>query len=252
MIGDFTPAIDLPSLPLKSGEERVRRAISIIADGGMIIVVDDDARENEGDLIAAAGCITPEMVAFMVNHSTGILCAAMGNDRADALRLPLMVAKNDDPHGTAFTVSCDAKSCGTGVSASDRALTFRVLASEVPDPAALRRPGHIFPLRARSGGVMARDGHTEAAFDLARLAGQVSVGVLCELVNPDGSMMRGLQIDRFAHRFGLLKISVAELIAWRRVHDHLAEATVVSRTISAERSWDRRTSARIETDERIW
>jgi 3,4-dihydroxy 2-butanone 4-phosphate synthase/GTP cyclohydrolase II len=234
MIGDFTPVIELPSLLSKPGEGRVRRAISIIANGGMVVVVDDDTRENEGDLIAAAGCVSPEMIAFMVNHSTGIVCAAMGNDRADALLLPPMTANNDDPQGTAFTVSCDAKSCSTGVSASDRTLTLRVLASEQPDPATLRRPGHIFPLRARNGGVVTRDGHTEAAFDLARLAGQVPVGVLCELVNSDGSMMRGLQIDRFAHRFGLLKISVAELIAWRREHDSSAETNAISRTAVEE------------------
>ncbi|SEO15462.1 3,4-dihydroxy-2-butanone 4-phosphate synthase [Gemmobacter aquatilis] len=197
-------------------DKRVSLAIDIIAAGGMVIVVDDDSRENEGDLIASAATITPEMVAFMVNHSTGILCAAMSGTRADALHLPPMVANNDDPHATAFTVTCDAKACGTGVSAKDRTLSFHTLSAEIADPTALRRPGHIFPLRAREGGVLTREGHTEAAFDLVRLAGHVPVGVLCEMVNRDGSMMAGDQIDVFAERHGLLKISVAEMIDWRR------------------------------------
>lgn len=194
----------------------VDRAIATIAAGGMIIVVDDDTRENEGDLIASAGMITPEMVAFMVNHSTGILCAAMSGERADALELPPMVDHNDDPNSTAFTVTCDAKACGTGVSAKDRVTSFHMLGAGRPDPGTLRRPGHIFPLRARDGGVLVREGHTEAAYDLVRLAGHVPVGVLCELVNPDGSMMCGEQIDRFAEHFGLLKVSVDALIQWRK------------------------------------
>lgn len=197
-------------------DRRVSLAIDIIAAGGMVIVVDDDSRENEGDLIASAATITPEMVAFMVNHSTGILCAAMSGSRADALHLPPMVTNNDDPQGTAYTVSCDAKACGTGVSAADRTRTFHALSTETADPAALRRPGHIFPLRARQGGVLAREGHTEASYDLVRLAGHVPVGILCELVNRDGTMMSGDQLDHFAGRHGLLKISVADLIDWRR------------------------------------
>lgn len=196
--------------------DRVSRAIDIIAAGGMVVVVDDDTRENEGDLIASAATITPEMVAFMVNYSTGILCAAMSSTRADALLLPPMVAHNDDPLATAFTITCDAVACGSGVSAKDRTLTFQVLAQEEPAPQELRRPGHVFPLRAREGGVLTREGHTEATYDLVRLAGHVPVGVLCELVNKDGSMMRSTQIDSFAARNGLLKISVAELIDWRR------------------------------------
>jgi 3,4-dihydroxy 2-butanone 4-phosphate synthase / GTP cyclohydrolase II len=200
---------------------RVTQAIDIVAAGGMVIVVDDDSRENEGDLIASAATITPEMVAFMVNHSTGILCVAMDDARADALHLPPMVARNDDPMATAFTVTCDAVGCGSGVSARDRTLTFHTLAQDPPAPQSLRRPGHVFPLRARAGGVLTRDGHTEATFDLVRLAGHVPVGVLCELVNPDGSMMRGAQIDSFAARSGLLQISVADLIAWRRSHGDL-------------------------------
>ena len=197
---------------------RIATAIDIIASGGMVIAVDDDSRENEGDLIASASTITPEMVAFMVNHSTGILCAVVDGARADALHLPPMVAQNNDPQATAFTVTCDAITCGTGVSAKDRTLTFRALSGQTPDPDGIRRPGHVFPLRARQGGVLVRDGHTEATFDLVRLAGHVPVGVLCEIVNPDGTMMCGPQIDDFAARHGLLKISIAELIEWRRAH----------------------------------
>lgn len=198
--------------------DAVAEAISVIAAGGVVIVTDDDGRENEGDLIASAMSITPQMVAFMVRHSTGILCAAMDGGRADALQLPPMVAANDDPHATAFTVSCDARACGTGVSATDRTLTFRTLAEADPDLRALRRPGHIFPLRAREGGVLTRNGHTEAAFDLVRLAGHEPVGVLCELVDEEGSMMRGPAIDAFAQAHGLLRISVAQLADWRLAH----------------------------------
>jgi 3,4-dihydroxy 2-butanone 4-phosphate synthase / GTP cyclohydrolase II len=198
--------------------EHVSQAIDVIASGEMVIVVDSDSRENEADLIASAGTVTAEMVAFMVNHSTGILCASMSDARATALQLPPMVGRNDDPQATAFAVTCDAKVCGTGVSAKDRTLTLQVLAAQTLDPNTLRRPGHIFPLRARDGGVLTREGHTEAAYDLVRLAGHVPVGVLCELVNTDGSMMRGRQLDAFARKHKLLMVSVAELISWRRQH----------------------------------
>lgn len=221
-IDNISPAFEpVYAAPYPVDQDQVSLAIDIIAAGGMVIVVDDDTRENEGDLIASASTVTPEMVAFMVNHSTGILCAAMSGARADALHLPPMVAQNTDPQATAFTVTCDAKACGTGVSAKDRTLTLRLLANEVPQPDELRRPGHIFPLRAREGGVLVREGHTEATFDLVRLAGHVPVGVLCELVNPDGSMMHGKQIDVFAARSGLLKISVAQLIQWRKKRQDL-------------------------------
>jgi len=219
-------SITLPSrLQTGSSQEKsfagIALAIDIIASGGMVIAVDDDSRENEGDLIASASTITPEMVAFMVNHTTGILCAAMDGARADALLLPPMVANNGDPHATAFAVTCDAVACGTGVSARDRTLTFRALSGQTPDPDGIRRPGHVFPLRAREGGVLMRDGHTEATYDLVRLAGHVPVGVLGEIVTPDGSMMCGKQIDEFAARHGLLKITIADLIAWRRANHDL-------------------------------
>ncbi|SDK34694.1 3,4-dihydroxy 2-butanone 4-phosphate synthase / GTP cyclohydrolase II [Agrobacterium fabrum] len=212
---EVSPVISMRTPLARAGSSMVGEAIEVVAAGGMVIVVDDDDRENEGDLIASAATITHEMIAFMVNHSTGILCAAMDQERADALALPPMVSRNDDPQATAFTVTCDAKHCGTGVSAKDRAITLHALATDGLDPGLLRRPGHIFPLRARQGGVLTRQGHTEAAYDLVRLAGHVPVGVLCELVNSDGTMMCGEQIDQFSSRFGLLKISVADLIAWR-------------------------------------
>ena len=219
-------SITIPSTPGIGALEvvtsdRIAQAISIIAAGGMVIAVDDDSRENEGDLIASASTITPQMVAFMVNHTTGILCAAMSGARADAMELPPMVVRNDDPHATAFTVTCDAVACGTGVSAKDRTLTFHALSEGKPNPATIRRPGHVFPLRAREGGVLVRDGHTEATYDLVRLAGHVPVGVLGEMVNPDGTMMRGPQIDVFAAKNGLLKISIAELIEWRRARNDI-------------------------------
>ncbi|RWR05756.1 3,4-dihydroxy-2-butanone-4-phosphate synthase [Paenirhodobacter populi] len=209
-----TEALAVHAVPHEA--DPVNQAIEIVSVGGIVIVVDNDDRENEGDLIASAQSITPEMVAFMVNHTTGILCAAMDDGRADALDLPPMVARNNDPQATAFTVTCDAVGCGTGVSASDRTLSFRALSAATPQPGMLRRPGHIFPLRARRGGVLTREGHTEAAWDLVRLAGHVPVGVLGELVNPDGTMMRGEQIAAFARRFGLKTISVAQMIEWRR------------------------------------
>lgn len=196
-------------------DTRIRAAIDRIAQGGMVIVTDHEGREDEGDLIAAAALIRPEDVAFMVRHTTGILCVAMEDTRCEALALPPMTALNQDPNATAYTISCDAVDCGTGVSASDRARTFRVLAAERPDPSLLRRPGHIFPLRARRGGVLARPGHTEAAHDLAALAGLPAVGVLAELVNDDGTMMRGAALEAFAKAHDLLRISIDELAAFR-------------------------------------
>lgn len=204
-----------------SPEYRVAKAIEIIAAGGMVIVVDDELRENEGDLIASASTITPEMVAFMVNYTTGILCVSLSGERADALNLPPMTINNDDPNGTAYTVSCDAHACGTGVSAMDRTITFHALSQETPAPQSLRRPGHVFPLRAQMAGVLEREGHTEAAFDLVRLAGHEPVGVLSELVNLDGSMMCGAQLDKFAEIHGLTKVSIKDLVQWRKMRNDL-------------------------------
>ncbi|MGM0583088.1 MAG: 3,4-dihydroxy-2-butanone-4-phosphate synthase [Pseudomonadota bacterium] len=197
------------------GATRVEEALETIAAGGMVIVVDDESRENEGDLIAAADLATPETLAFMVNHTTGIVCVAMDDRRADALGLPLMVAENADPLATAFTVTCDAAAVGTGVSAQERAATIRRLGEPDAGPGDFRRPGHIFPLRARRAGVHARAGHTEAAYDLARLARRAPVGMLSELVRPDGAMMRRPDIDRFSQEHGLQVLTIEELVAWR-------------------------------------
>lgn len=201
----------------------VDKALRTIANGGMVIVTDDKSRENEGDLIMAADAVTPADMAFIVRHTTGIVCVAIDDARADALGLPPMVDENTDPHATAFTVTCDAANdITTGVSAADRVATCRILADPEAYAGDLRRPGHVFPLRARRGGVMARMGHTESAYDLARMSGRAAAGVLCELINDDGTMMRGEQIDRFAVRHDLCVIDVASIARWRIFSDALA------------------------------
>lgn len=195
----------------------IELALKTIARGGFVVVVDDENRENEGDLILAADCATPEALAFMVRYTSGVVCAALTGERLDRLDLPQMTARNGEAMRTAFTVTVDARDgVSTGISAADRALTIRKLA----DPAAAAddfvRPGHIFPLRARDGGVLVRPGHTEAAVDLARLAGRGPAGILCEIVNDDGSMARLPQLTAFAERHGLPLISIADLVACRR------------------------------------
>ena len=196
-------------------DAQVGLALARIAQGRLVLVTDDESRENEGDLIGAAAAVGERELAFMVRHTSGILCAALDSERCLAFDLPPMVASNQDPHGTAYTVSCDAVACGTGVSAADRLLTLRTLAGPA-DPALLRRPGHLFPLRARPGGVLSRAGHTEAAWELARLAGLPPVGVLAEVVNDDGSMMRGPALTQFALRHDLPVLTISDLIAWRQ------------------------------------
>ncbi|GAA4702317.1 bifunctional 3,4-dihydroxy-2-butanone-4-phosphate synthase/GTP cyclohydrolase II [Pseudonocardia yuanmonensis] len=201
----------------------VQRAVSTLAAGGMVIVTDDPDREDEGDLVLPAATATPEQVAFLVRHTTGILCAPMPGVRADALRLPPMVLNNEDTHGTAFTVTVDHVSAGTGVSAADRATTLRALAHPATTPAELRRPGHVFPLRAREGGVLARAGHTEAAVDLLRLAGREPVGVIGEIVAPDGSMARGADLRALATEHGIPMLAIADLVRHRRGTERLVE-----------------------------
>ena len=174
----------------------VAEAVAALLAGRMIVVVDDADRENEGDLVLAAETVTEEQMAFLVRHTTGIICVPMPSERVDELKLPQMVEDNTDSHGTAFTVSVDHIDVGTGVSARDRATTVRSLASPGTTPDALRRPGHIFPLRARAGGVLERRGHTEAAVDLLRMAGLSGVGVIGEIVADDGSMRRGGSLKR--------------------------------------------------------
>jgi 3,4-dihydroxy 2-butanone 4-phosphate synthase/GTP cyclohydrolase II len=200
----------------------IENALGAIARGEMVVVVDDTSRENEGDLIMAAEKATSAATAFMVRHTSGVVCAALPGARLTDLQLPLMVAENGDSHGTAFTVTVDYRhGTSTGISAADRATTLRALADPEIGGSAFRRPGHVFPLRARPGGVLERRGHTEAAVDLARLAGLRPAGVLCELVNDDGSMSRPPELGAFAARHGLAMISVGELAAYRRRTEQL-------------------------------
>ena len=201
----------------------VEDAITAIAAGRAVVVVDDEDRENEGDLILAASAATPELIGFAVRHSSGLLCAPMSAARADALELPLMVRENADPLRTAYTVSVDAASgVTTGISASDRARTLQVLAGEGTASSDLIRPGHVLPLRAKDGGVLERRGHTEAAVDLTRLAGLPAVGMIVELVHDEGEMMRGPALREFADHHGLPMISIEDLAAHRRRHDRPA------------------------------
>ncbi|SEO57763.1 bifunctional 3,4-dihydroxy-2-butanone-4-phosphate synthase/GTP cyclohydrolase II [Trujillonella endophytica] len=203
--------------------DAVFRAVSALCAGEMVIVVDDADREDEGDLVLAAATATDEQVAFVVRHSTGILCAPMTGARVDALRLPQMVSDSTDPHGTAFTVSVDDARCGTGVSAADRARTFRALADPQTRAQDLRRPGHVFPLRARSGGVLVRPGHTEAAIDLLQLAGHEPVALIGELVGDDGVMLRGEALHRFSFEHDLPVLAIADLVRFRQTTEQLVE-----------------------------
>jgi 3,4-dihydroxy 2-butanone 4-phosphate synthase/GTP cyclohydrolase II len=194
----------------------IESAIAALRAGKMIIVVDDEDRENEGDLTAAADKITPEMVNFMARYGRGLICMPMTGARLDELEIPLMVSNNSASFGTAFTVSIEAKrSTTTGISAADRAATILAAVNPATTPADLARPGHVFPLRAREGGVLVRAGQTEAAVDLARIAGLSPAGVICEIMNRDGTMARVPELAKFARRHGLLLITIADLIRYR-------------------------------------
>ncbi len=196
-------------------------AVSAMAAGRPVIVVDDEDRENEGDIIFAAQHATPELMGWTVRHSSGVICVPLDGDRADALALPPMVAVNEDAKGTAYTVSCDAAvGVSTGISATDRALTARVLADPGSRPASLTRPGHVFPLRAVNGGVRQRAGHTEAAVDLCRLAGLEPVGVIAEVVYDNGEMMRLDGLRTFAIEHGCPLISIEDLVAYLEKAQH--------------------------------
>jgi 3,4-dihydroxy 2-butanone 4-phosphate synthase / GTP cyclohydrolase II len=200
----------------------IENAIEAIARGEAVIVVDDANRENEGDLIIAAEKTTPETMAFMVRHTSGVICMPLEGRRLDELQLPMMVSENTTAYRTAFTVSVDAKrGTTTGISAADRATTVQALIDPASRPEDLARPGHIFPLRYRDGGVLKRAGHTEAAVDLARLAGLSPAGVLAEIVNDDGTMSRLPELERFAAEHGLELISIADLIRYRRHREKL-------------------------------
>ena len=195
----------------------ISEIIADIRSGRMVVIVDDESRENEGDLIMAAECATPAAIAFMIRNTSGIVCVAMEESRLEQLDLPQMVPDNADGFRTAFTVSVDLRlGITTGVSSADRAATIRALAAAGATPADFTRPGHVFPLRAQAGGVAARAGHTEAAVDLCRLAGLRPAGVLCEIMNADGSMARRPQLEAFAATHDLKLGSIADLIAYRR------------------------------------
>ncbi len=212
--------------------DEIQTAIDTIAAGGIVVVADDEDRENEGDLIMAADAATPESIAFFVRHTSGLICVGLTGERCDDLGLTLMVpaSVNSDTHGTAFTVSVDlAEGTTTGISAADRAATLRALADDRSGAAAFHRPGHVFPLRARPGGVLKRAGHTEAAVDLARLAGRAPAGALCEIVNDDGTMRRGVDLRTFADEHGLPLISITDLIRHRRRSEKLVERTASAR-----------------------
>ncbi|WP_022918857.1 3,4-dihydroxy-2-butanone-4-phosphate synthase [Ruania albidiflava] len=198
--------------------DQVSQAIAEIAAGRMVIVTDDPRREDEGDLVAAADAVAPETVAFMATHGRGLVCAPISSERATRLDLPPMTAQNTESHGTAFTVSVDAATgITTGISAADRARTVRLLTDPEAGPDDLARPGHVFPLVAHPAGVLGRAGHTEAGVDLARLAGRTPAAVICEMLTPDGVPYRGEQLRALARMHGLVRVSIAELIQYRKV-----------------------------------
>jgi len=203
----------------------ISEAIDDIKNGKIIIVVDDENRENEGDFIAAADMVTPEMINFMASHGRGLICAPLTEERCTELDLDMMVENNTVLHHTQFTISVDliGHGCTTGISVHDRAKTIRALANSETKPADLGRPGHIFPLRAYEGGVLRRTGHTEAAIDLARLAGLEAAGILVEILNEDGTMARLPQLISVAKKFDLKLISIEDLVAHRMEHDSLIE-----------------------------
>jgi 3,4-dihydroxy 2-butanone 4-phosphate synthase/GTP cyclohydrolase II len=210
----------------------VEQAIADIRAGKLVIVADDERRENEGDLVGAAEKVTPEMINFMATHGRGLICVPLTPERCQALGLPQMTEDNSESHETAFTISVDAAprfGVTTGISAADRAATIRVAIDPVTVPTDLRRPGHVFPLRARPGGVLQRVGQTEASVDLARLAGLYPAGVICEILNPDGSMARRADLERVAERHQLTFITVAQLVAYRLAHERLVHRVAEAR-----------------------
>ena len=210
----------------------VKEAIEAIASGEIVIVTDDDDRENEGDLVCAASLCTPEKMAFIIRNCCGIVCAPVTGADARRLNLQPMVAANEAPHGTAFTVSVDVKhGLTTGISAEQRSNTVRALANGSMGAGDFVRPGHVFPLIAQEGGVLMRSGHTEAAVDLCRLSGLPPAGVICELTNDDGTVMTGPQIEAFATKQGLKRTSVADLIAHRQAREKIVERVRCFRVI---------------------
>lgn len=216
--------------------ERVERALGAIARGEMVILTDDEDRENEGDLVMAAERVTPAAVNFMAAEARGLICLAMNGSRLDALGIPMMISTNQGPYGTAFTVSIEARTgVTTGISAADRARTIQVAVDDESTPDDLVMPGHVFPLRAREGGVLVRTGQTEGSVDLARLAGLKEAAVICEIMNPDGTMARRPELLKFAEDHELVLLSVADLIAFRLQRESLIEM-VVDEPLETE--WD--------------
>ena len=219
----------MSAAPSAATPEETPLALSSIEDaleqlrlGRPVLVADDENRENEADIVMSGATMTREWMAWAIRHSSGVICAPMPDAIADRLLLPPMVSRNEDPKGTAYTISVDAKGgVHTGISAADRALTLRLLADPSTEPSALTRPGHVFPLRAKPGGVLERDGHTEASVDLCRLAGLEPVAMIVELVHDDGAMMRLPGAIELAQREGLAVITIEQLIAWRRRHDRV-------------------------------
>jgi 3,4-dihydroxy 2-butanone 4-phosphate synthase/GTP cyclohydrolase II len=221
--------------------DSVEDAIEDIRRGRMVIVADDEDRENEGDLVMAASMITPQAVNFMAEHGRGLICVTMLPDLADQLDLPLMTDRNTDPHQTAFTISVDAHTkygVTTGISAQDRAKTIELLASEETVPEDFRRPGHVFPLRAKPGGVLRRVGQTEASVDLALLAGLPPVGVICEILDADGTMARRPKLEEFAAEHELKFITVAQLVRYRLTRTRLVERIAVASMPTAYGDFD--------------
>ncbi|MDP2952523.1 MAG: bifunctional 3,4-dihydroxy-2-butanone-4-phosphate synthase/GTP cyclohydrolase II, partial [Chloroflexota bacterium] len=202
----------------------IEEGLQDIRAGRFLIIVDDEDRENEGDLAMAASEVTPEAINFMAKYGRGLICMPVTGSRLDELQVPMMVSKNTSAYNTAFTESVDAKhGVTTGISAHDRALTVQTILDPNTQPEALTRPGHMFPLRAREGGVLVRAGHTEAIVDIARLAGLYPAGVICEIMNDDGSMARLPQLEEMADRHNLKIVSVSDLIAYRRRHERLVQ-----------------------------
>ena len=201
--------------------DSIERAIADIADGRAVVVIDDENRENEGDIIFAASKATPELMAFTIRHSSGVICVPMPAAMLDRLEIPLMTPHNKDKLRTAYTISVDARDgVSTGISAADRARTISVAIDAANGTEQIVSPGHVFPLVARHGGVLVRTGHTEAAVDIARLAGLYPAGVICEVMNDDGTMARLPDLVKFAQLHGLKVGTISDLIAYRRKHDH--------------------------------
>jgi 3,4-dihydroxy 2-butanone 4-phosphate synthase/GTP cyclohydrolase II len=224
----------MSTAPAKSAFATIEEAIDEIRGGRMIVVCDDEDRENEGDLVMAAQFATPEAINFMATHGRGLICLALTPERCEQLGLKLMTAKNEEPLKTAFTVSVDAREgVTTGISAEDRAHTIQVAIDPHSQPGDLGVPGHVFPLKAKEGGVLERTGHTEASVDLARLAGLIPAGVICEITNEDGTMARVPDLIPYCERHGLKMITVADLISYRRRTEKLVERIVATKLPTA-------------------